>query len=567
MVAQPDNAIQPRRKGPGRPTKAEKEMSQRLYEVGVSGTKNFGGIISDEYLSDLSMSKAPQVYDQMRRTDATVRALLAAYMMPLRASKWFVQPYDDSPESLKMADFLHDNLWGFGNQTFDDYIRQALNFLTFGYSVFEKVFDYITEGPFAGKLGWHHFAYRYPNTIVRWNMNRVTNPTGASFHKLVSVTQSAPPNYVYKDMMADTLVIFSLDKEGDNWTGISLLRAVYPHWKIKQILYRLQGIGMERMAIGVPSAKFLTSTSNETIQTIQNMLMNLRADDSAYVMFDGNVVDISYLDGKFDSASIEHAIEHHDGQIMKSGLAQFVNLGTRSTGTTGSYSLSQDQSQMFLDALAGEANYFASDFHNQATDQLIRWNFGENTPRQQMPRLAHGDIGERAALRLAQSVNAFAQYGFLVPDTRTENTIREFLDLPEVDLDEREAMATAALNQAVFPSGTVADPQSGAQPPGSRATPQPQPPNKAGSGAGISGGAGAQKGKGGRLQKNVGGNPMAPKARSGLSAKERDKLYTTFMSELQSLRTDALTHTPERPSTRAMRLATPYVIRGHEANS
>lgn len=555
--------------GPGRPLKSVTEL---LKEYGTAGTKLFAGVLSDEYLPELSFYQAPTTYDRMWRSDGTVSALVNAYMMPLRAAKWYVQPYDESPQALDQADFLHDNLWNFGTQTFDDFMREALSCLVYGFSIFEKIFDWIQVGDYVGKIGWHHFAYRHPQTRYRWNTEIVKTAGGATHRNLVSLTQFAPPDYRLVDIPVEKLLIFAVNKLGDNFDGISILRFAYTHWKVKQILYKIQGIGLERASIGVPYAGWLNNAPDSVIQYVTQMLENLRADDQASIQYDKNLVDIGFLQNHFDASGVAAAIEHHDTKIMQSGLAQFVNLGTRSSGVTGSYALSEDQSEMFLDALNGEANTFAGNFHMQATQQLIRLNFGADIPGMKMPKLAHGDIGQRSAIKLAQSLNAFAQYGFVSPDPRTENVLREFLDLPERDEDYHVVQAQSALNQSPFQSGSDQTPNAGpATPTPGQLTPQAgQPPQGKGRGPGTPGAAGNKKGVSGSgngqrtgfRNKAISGAPVSARSTSGLSASERDTLYTTFMSELESLKRTATTWTPERPSTRYLRTRRPYVIRG-----
>lgn len=534
-------------------------VSKMLAESGVSGTKNFAGIIQDEYLSALGPYQFPIVYDQMRRSDATVRALLAAYQMPIRSSKWYVQPYDDSPDSVRMADFMHDNLWSYGDQTFDSFLREALNYLTFGFSCFEKVFDWM-EGEWEGKLGWFKFGYRYPNTRFRWNFENQYGAGGVVHRRFKSMTQLAPPDYRLTDIPAEKLIVFSHDKEGDNLDGISLLRAVYKHWLIKDILYKIQGIGLERASVGVPYARYLMDVAPATITYVQNMLQNLRIDDQAYVAFDGNEVEIGFLDGKFNAQALQLAIEHHDDLIIKSGLAQFVNLGTRSSGTTGSYALSEAQSQMFLDALNGEANYLASEFHMQATIQLLEYNF-PNVDRSKMPRLAHGDIGQRAINNMAMALNAFAQYGFLSPDPRTENVIRAVMDLPERDEDYFMQQALDSLEATTHNNQDILN--SKQQDKGNTPAQGQQQQQNAGQ---SSGGTGSQ------IKRNVAPRPkMRNKSVAGaqtgassvanMSEKEREQVYVTYMSELEAMKNTALGWRPERPSEKAARLRRPYEIR------
>lgn len=538
---------------------SKKNIGQMLRESGTTGTKNWSGVIQDEYLPALSFYKAPDVYTQMLRSSASIKSLDLAYTMPIRAAKHFIQPFDDSPASLEQADFMHDNLWLFGDQTFDDFLTEALTFLSYGFSWFEKIFDWMDDPKWQGKLGWSRFAFRYQNTRWRWNTPLVPGPGGVLHRKLTSVTQYAPPDYATVDIPVEKLVIFSNDRLGDNYDGISILRAAYKHWYIIDMLYRLQGIGLERMGMGVPYAAWIQKVDDETFKAVQQQLMNLRADDTASITFDKNEVEIGYLDGKFNSQAFQMAIEHHDTKIMQSGLAQFVNLGTRSTGTTGSYALSEDQSQMFLDALNGKANYFCSAFHLQATIQLLEYNF-PHAQRSQMPRLQHGDIGERGVQKLALALNAFAQYGFMTPDPRTENFLRQLCDFPERDEDYHEAIAAAVLNTPQHTQPGIIAPHKQTQ------APQTQAP-QAGNG-GSANGQGSQmsrmKGSPKTNMKSLTGTTIGARSLSELAESDRrqyHKAYDGFMDALADMNSVVRSWEPERPSIRAARLRRAYVIR------
>ncbi len=540
-----------------------KTISQMLAELGTSGTKNFSGILLDEYVPALSFYNAPNVFNQMRRSDGTIAALLAAYKMPLRSAKWYIQPFDDSPQSIEMADFLHDNLWAFGSQTYDDFMREAWTMMDFGFAWFEKIFDWMPDdSEWKGRLGWDQFAFRYQNSRWRYNTDLVNGPHGTKHRRLISITQFAPPDYAMVDIPKEKLIIFSREKEGQNYDGISLLRASYKHWYLCDMLYRIQGIGLERESIGVPRARWLQQADSDTINYVRQTIENLRADDNASVMYDANVVELDYLEGKFNAQAIAAAIDHHKAEMMKSGLAQFVNLGTRSTGTTGSYALSQDQSEMFLDALNGEANYFSSEFFLQAIMQLMEFNF-PHVSRRMMPRLAHGDIGQRAVTKMSLALNAFAQYGFIQPDPRTENVLREFMDLPERDEDFHLEQASQALNQDTTPD---VDPETAKklQPEVATKTTTIRKPGQApGQGSGATGGKGSQLNRAihkrpGLRNPSVGGGDFGTK---GMSEKEAIRAQENYFSEIQAMKNTALQWMPERPSERIARTRRPYVIR------
>lgn len=80
----------------------------------------------------------------MRKSDAQVFATLLAMELPIRATKWSVQAADNEDGETgdfehEVADFVQKALFEKMDITFDDFIREALTMLPFGFSVFEKI--------------------------------------------------------------------------------------------------------------------------------------------------------------------------------------------------------------------------------------------------------------------------------------------------------------------------------------------------------------------------------------------------------------------------------------------
>ena len=65
------------------------------------------------------------------------------------------------------------------DDSFDDFLRQSLLMLAYGFMLFEKVYE---ERP-DGRIGWVKFAPRLPRTVVRWvldDSNRLSGLSSAS---------------------------------------------------------------------------------------------------------------------------------------------------------------------------------------------------------------------------------------------------------------------------------------------------------------------------------------------------------------------------------------------------
>ncbi|MFA0781610.1 phage portal protein family protein, partial [Fervidibacter sacchari] len=144
----------------------EPRRSELRQEMGFGGS-GVGQLLTnlgaDEYLPELAFPKSIQVYTRMRRSDATVQALELAITLPIRATDWDIQPASDDPTAQEAADLVYDNLFGGMTHTFDDFLRDALLALFYGFTVFEKVFEERDN-----YIVWRKFAPRHPQTIERF---------------------------------------------------------------------------------------------------------------------------------------------------------------------------------------------------------------------------------------------------------------------------------------------------------------------------------------------------------------------------------------------------------------
>lgn len=395
-------------------------------ELGVSGTRIFSGIPFEEYNPDLSSGqKAFNKFNEMR-FDATCAAGYAAVEKPIRAAEHFVEPASDDPKDIEKADFIHHCLFTFGSQSMDEVLRLALTNQPFGFSWMEIIYAPIEYGEFSGRVGWDRFAWRSQLTKWRWNMGEVDGR-----QELLSVTQLAPPYYAQIDIPRNKVLLFIRNQEGDNYDGWSLFRPAYKNYFYRDLLYKVQAIGLERSYMGIPVVEFKGAFSAELKSIALQIVQGLRTDENAGVTLPPELA-LSLLKTELGAGQeMQNAINYHDRQILKSMLAQWLDLG--SAGSSGSWALSNDHSELFLYAINAEANYIDQVFNlDPAIPQLIRFNYGD-ADEANMPKLTHGDIGQRSMDALGRTLMALGKFGFLTPDNATEDALRRMLDLPERD--------------------------------------------------------------------------------------------------------------------------------------
>lgn len=401
-------------------------------EAGGTGTLIVGGIlVQTDYNADLSGRERIDIYDKMRKSDATVRLGLSAVKHPLLSAGWYIKPGAGEDDTGEKKTFVEEELFQNPNFSFTQFLRQALLFCDFGNSIFEKVFRVRADG----KRGWKKFAPRLPKTIYKYTMEDGVTP---------GVTQYLPTGGTV-EIPQWKLLTFILDIEGSNYEGQSLLRAAYQHWYYKDLYYRIDSIASERQGMGVPIISVPNQALEKDKAKAQEIARNMRVNQEAYVNLPAGFK-FEYVDTHATTLkNVEAMVLHHDRQILKAFLAQFLDMGSgQSAGTKG---LSDDQSELFLVA----EQYFAKIIQegmNLAIREVVALNYS-GLKQDEYPTLEYGSIGQIDFLKLAQALGQLTTAGVVVPDGDLERYVRVAMSLPEAmdpelmdedDLQRRKVM-------------------------------------------------------------------------------------------------------------------------------
>lgn len=412
-------------------------------EIGRSGTQRFYGYITGEEYNTLLVGKqAIQQYEIMRRSDATVRALLQVCSLPVIQADWHIEAASEEQGDKDAADFIKQELFD-RNINFTDFIRQALSMLTFGFSVFEKVFDPNATFGNQPRIGLAKLGYRKQVSILRWQMeDGQPGVTQQLLGELSSALTASIP--------ADRLVIFTNDKEGDNYEGISLLRYCYKDWALKDALGLVMAVGLEKAAIPTPILTVPTGANQDDVnQAIEN-LRQLRSNEEGYIKKPtGWELDKLDMSGQ-STAEILPFLRYCDRNILSAGLAQFLSLGADSA--TGSKALSVDQTRLFEKALEALLLNIQSTIQKYVIDPLCELNFTDlknGTPKLKTGKIADDDIAAKS-----EAISKLVTAGTITNNFETENSVRKTLGIPALPDDYKEeydANAEAKRTQTITP--------------------------------------------------------------------------------------------------------------------
>ncbi len=421
-------------------TEAPPESEQRTIivngsAVGSSGTLKFGGIVTEDYFRTLVGAKKADEYDKMRRGDARVKMCLKAAKDPMKSANWAWIAAGDSDEEKRHAELLNhifDNDIGPVNgkaKTKIELINEATSVVDFGIAAFERAHKTVLGHPdFGSYIGLKTLGWRSPKTLQFFHTDSDGN--------LVDVEQWVQGDVARKvKIPAQWLTLIVLDKEGDNYEGVSALRPCYGAWSRKQMYLKLMAIGNERSALPTPKVK--VPAGKEMSDEYGNMkaaVESLTSHQQNFIMVPEGW-ELEYLESNFDPEKLKSSIQFENEEMTFAFLANFLMLG--SGGNAGAYALSADLSKFFTRSILHIADLIAQGFQ-EVGRELIDLNYG---PQKTYPKMVPQGIVDEIAKEFADMLKILADSKLLTPDNNLENELRKRLKLmpmrPE-DEDKRD---------------------------------------------------------------------------------------------------------------------------------
>ena len=420
-----------------KPSSFQSGVKVQTKPIGSSGTEIYGGYFSEEYLQSLRGRRGAKIWDEMRRSESQVSMLLSAIQNPIKSANWdFESPSDVSGGELH-ADFCKMVF----NEMLDweATLHEMLTFIPFGFSLFEVIHNVVFNHPKFGTInGLRALAFRSQKTIESWQLEPQTG-------KLLSVRQ-----FVFSDVSATSnvdipgefLVCFSLNKEGDNYEGVSALRPMYGAWFRKNLYLKLVAIGVEKYAVGTPIGTVPKGQEeSDDLAKFKTILENYTSHESAYVLKpEGWEIEIQKTD--FDASKIKEIILLENTEMVNAVVANFLALGM--SGAGGAFALGQDLSDFFLSGLQQYANIICGVFNRKLIPHLINLNYG---PQAAYPKLKCTGIDDKAGKELAEIIGVFIDKKAIKPDDKLDEYLRRLYKLPAADsATAREVSAPANPN-------------------------------------------------------------------------------------------------------------------------
>lgn len=422
-------------------------VSLKTTSIGTSGTDISGHRFFEEYLLALTQTDGPDIWDAMRRSDDQVIMLLRVVKNPIMSARWFITSPDEDKESVKISDFISHALFcDMGTEdypkSFEKFKREALTCVEFAYSLFEITNKVVLNHPeFGSYIGIKGLDWRSPKTIEEWYVSK-----SGELEQVRQTDSSERAQDVF--IPGKFLLHIAPEMEGDNYEGISMLRPIYGNWLRKDVMRKLQMIGIERAATGIPIGVIPQGQLNTPSQTaLEDSLSRFVAHERQYMTIpEGYKVDSLKI--QHDAEKVQSAIEAENVGMAKSFLANFMELGLNGTG---SYALGTDLSDIFLAGIEVYANAIKTPINSKLIPQLVRQNFGR---QEKYPELQIEGINDKAGKEFAEIMQILTDKDLIQITDRLKEVIHKRYKLPDFDKEIETNQ-----NNAAFVSSTDTPPK------------------------------------------------------------------------------------------------------------
>ena len=383
-------------------------------ETGKSGLVTFNGLVSEGYTSKLEWPSAYAIYDEMRRRDPTIRTMWNALILLARTASWYFEPAGDTDWDKRAAEYLQDCIEDMSSPV-EDCIEDALTCVLFGWSWLELVYKRRPDG----QVGWQKWAMRRQSSFERWEFDATGGVQG--------MVQRPAPDYEEIPIPIGKSLHFTSQRDGGNPEGLAILETAYEPWYYLKNLQIIQGIGWQRTFVGLPTFEFTTKPSSEDLAAVEKVGHALTVDAKQFVSVPETVKFRLESAQNSGAESLLNTIKYYRLLILQMLLADFINLGV---GTTGSWALGSDKSQLFLMAVDGFLDRHATVVNRFGVPRLLEAlpPYGEATYNGGKGKLVHTPVEKPALAQLGSWLQQVS--GLLTWGDEDERWIRKRTGMP-----------------------------------------------------------------------------------------------------------------------------------------
>ena len=244
--------------------------------------------------------------------------------------------------------------------------------------------------------------------------------------RLVEVKQLVPDAKPIPGWKVSHLI---LERDGDAWDGISMLRPAWGPWRMKKSVMISAGIAWDRFSGGLPIVGHPDNPEDE--RKAQEIGRSIRQHERAYVNLprepggdDDQAWKIDLLKGADAMADPVGFLRWLSHQEAEAALTHFSQLGLTESGSRAT---AETQIDPFFLSVQSISEYLRLQRQRQVIRRIVRVNFGEDAAANLTPKLTVTKIQARNVETITRAIAILAEAGFKLDDRGVQNDVRELL--------------------------------------------------------------------------------------------------------------------------------------------
>lgn len=427
----------------------------KLSESGYLGLNVFNGVSNDELKKELNFPHSVNTYKQMSY-HATINSALTLFENLIGKADWKFKPIADAtPEELKQAKIINEMMQDLTDQTWSEFISEAMSANMYGFSVHEKVYRRRLKANGSkhddGVIGWKKLPIRNQETIEKFIFSEDGNEVRGVKQNLSAISDvynrysSRTNNEVI--LPRSKVMLFRAGKHKGDPFGKSMLRDAYLAWRFLTVIEEIEANGVAKDLAGLPVLKlppqYLSSDASPEQKAIrayyENMMRNLQMNQQSAIIlpqaYDPDTrqplfsLELLSLDGKkgMDTSKIK---EYYKNLILTSLFADVLVMGQ--SGGGGSFALGQIKNSLSGSAAEAVLKKIKEVINNDLIRQTYELN-GWDTTR--MGEIDYDNIQSDDLESFSKAIQRFASTSVLEVDRAVLNKIRESVGVDSLPLD------------------------------------------------------------------------------------------------------------------------------------
>lgn len=413
----------------GKPIAHTSEMGHDVESINsmvIDYTDKTTDLTYNENPDILVQKKGTEVFDYMLNDDQIASTALLKKVARL-ATSFRIHPGGKTKKDKRIADFVRYALFEHMEITVRKLIFNFMTGMDYGYSISEKIQEYVPRGKWEGFVVYKNISPKSPSGFLfdrdeygNLKPNGVVQNTNKGNYNWTTLRDrmSGMPHYP-----RDKFVIYSHNSRFRNPYGTSDLRAAYRPWISKDIMIKYWNMYLEKYGAPIPMCEIPAGVDPELTTKMKNVLASLQM-RSAFTYPEGFVP--KYMESiRTGSPGFEKAVGLHNGSMSRASLVPGLMGFDGGFGTGGSYGLGKTQYDVFIMLMEYLGLTFEEElFHKQIIKPLVDLNF-KNV--ESYPKFKFATIKRETRHDRAKMVRVLIEAGII---TEHADWIWNLIDLP-----------------------------------------------------------------------------------------------------------------------------------------